>query len=217
MTNGEELQIYLVGVNQLQNELLAYFITNEVGATCEVVASLGCVPPVETITSANKRLVLYDFSAASETLEGLIASDTESILQSDYLVLINLSHNLRIEIEALHCGIRGFLYYQGGTEVLVKMIRAVQNAEFWISREVISDLVLNDKVKRKPSSTERVGTLSRREIDILNGIGKGLTNEMIADLYCLSPHTVKTHIHHIFKKLKVSNRLQAARWASDHL
>jgi len=217
MTNGEELQIYLVGVNQLQNELLAYFITNEVGAICTVVASLGCVPPVETITSANKRLVLYDFSAASETLEGLIASDTENILQSDYLVLTNLSHTLHIEIEALHCGIRGFLYYQGGTEVLVKMIRAVQNAEFWISREVISDLVLNDKVKRKPSSTERVGTLSRREIDILNGIAKGLTNEMIADLYCLSPHTVKTHIHHIFKKLKVSNRLQAARWASDHL
>jgi LuxR family transcriptional regulator, positive regulator of biofilm formation len=62
-----------------------------------------------------------------------------------------------------------------------------------------------------------VSVLTPREFNILSGLIMGHTNQMIADTYCLSPHTVKTHIYHIFKKIKVSNRLQAAHWASQHI
>jgi DNA-binding CsgD family transcriptional regulator len=45
----------------------------------------------------------------------------------------------------------------------------------------------------------------------------GATNEEIAARICISPHTVKTHIYNIFKKIKVPNRLQAALWAAKNL
>ena len=217
MSNFSGRQLYIVGTNQLQNELLAYYITCKVGASCEIVAELSSVPSFDPATVADKRLVLFDFSRPGETLESLIDSDKNNIIQTDYLVLINLSTALNIEIEALHCGVRGFVYYQGGLEILVAMISAVLKSELWIPREIISELILLDRVRRKTETTTPPAGLSPREVSILKSLAKGFTNAMIADTHCLSPHTVKTHVHHIFRKLNVSTRLQAAQWASDHL
>lgn len=216
MTSCLGREIYLIGVNSLHNELLAQVVHQRTGASCTVAATLGGIPQ-EAPYSGQKRLVLYDFSNSGDTLEDLIASDTKNILQSDYLVLINLSPDLKIEIEALQCGVRGFMYYQGGIETLLKMIHAVLNSELWISRELISELIQVGGNKKSPRATETRAALTPREVGILNSLTKGHTNAMIADTYCLSPHTVKTHIYHIFKKIKVSSRLQAAQWAAKHI
>ena len=48
-------------------------------------------------------------------------------------------------------------------------------------------------------------------------VAVGVKNEEIADRLCISPHTVKTHIYNIFKKIGVPNRLQAALWAAQNL
>jgi DNA-binding NarL/FixJ family response regulator len=52
--------------------------------------------------------------------------------------------------------------------------------------------------------------LSRRELEILHLIARGLTNEEIAKKLFISLPTVKTHASHIFGKLNVNNRTQAA-------
>jgi DNA-binding NarL/FixJ family response regulator len=55
--------------------------------------------------------------------------------------------------------------------------------------------------------------LTRRERDILLAICEGLSNLEIAQRYYLSQSTVRAHIYHIFKKLEVTNRCQAAMLA----
>jgi DNA-binding CsgD family transcriptional regulator len=52
--------------------------------------------------------------------------------------------------------------------------------------------------------------LSPRELQVLGYMADGLSNHDIARLLCLSPNTVKTHVSHIFNKLGVSDRTQAA-------
>lgn len=215
MTICSGRQIYLIGENSLLNELLANFITEKIGAVCSTGANLNCIPAA-TASAAEKRLVLYDFSNSRESLEDLISSDKTNILQSDYVVLTNVSYNLHIECEALQCGVRGFLYYQGGVETLLKMIHSVFNSELWISRELMTKLLLDGGLKKAPKPREETALLTAQELNILNSLTMGLTNAVIADTYCLSPHTVKTHIYHIFKKIKVTNRLQAALWAEHH-
>jgi DNA-binding NarL/FixJ family response regulator len=58
--------------------------------------------------------------------------------------------------------------------------------------------------------------LSEAERRVLRLIGQGLDNATIADSLSLSPNTIKTHVRHIFDKLHVSDRTQAALWAVRH-
>ena len=208
-------EIYLIGPNRLYSELLARCIADQTGAECLISPSLGSMPSQPN--SDQKRLVLYDFSNCHDSLESLIASDTKNILQSDYVVLTNVSDTLHIECEALHCGVRGFLYYQGGIDTLLKMIHSVLNSELWISRELMTTLLLDGGLHTSQKIQKRKLELTAREFSILSGLSIGLTNQEIAEKFCLSPHTVKTHIYHIFKKIKVGNRVEAAHWAAQHL
>jgi LuxR family transcriptional regulator of csgAB operon len=71
-----------------------------------------------------------------------------------------------------------------------------------------------DNNNASKSQTEK---LSERQIEILALVAVGATNDEIADRLCISPHTVKTHLYRIFKKINVPNRVQAALWAAQNL
>lgn len=52
-----------------------------------------------------------------------------------------------------------------------------------------------------------------REIDIINGISKGLTNKQIGATLFISTHTVKAHLEKMFEKAEVHNRIQLVVYA----
>ena len=52
--------------------------------------------------------------------------------------------------------------------------------------------------------------LTAREREVLQAVADGLTNREIADQLWISPHTVRTHLQHIFEKLDVRTRTEAA-------
>lgn len=58
--------------------------------------------------------------------------------------------------------------------------------------------------------------LSGREVEVLQGVARGLSNRAIASELWLSDQTVKFHLHNIYRKLGVSNRTEAAKYAFDH-
>jgi two-component system nitrate/nitrite response regulator NarL len=58
--------------------------------------------------------------------------------------------------------------------------------------------------------------LSEREAQILNSLVKGHANKLIARAYDISEATVKVHMKSILRKIRVSNRTQAAIWATEH-
>jgi len=57
--------------------------------------------------------------------------------------------------------------------------------------------------------------LTRRESEVLELIGHGLSNKEIGDQLCLSVATVKHHVHHVLEKLKLPRRAQAMRKIRD--
>lgn len=58
--------------------------------------------------------------------------------------------------------------------------------------------------------------LSARETEVLELLSHGATNKQISSQLFISPHTVKSHVIHIFEKLGVHDRTQAAVWAAKH-
>jgi DNA-binding NarL/FixJ family response regulator len=58
--------------------------------------------------------------------------------------------------------------------------------------------------------------LTGRELEVLRFLARGDTNAEISLHLGISPHTVKSHVIHIFNKLGVNDRTQAAVWAARH-
>jgi LuxR family transcriptional regulator of csgAB operon len=54
--------------------------------------------------------------------------------------------------------------------------------------------------------------LTLREQEVLQFLIEGMSNCEIGDTLCVSLSTVETHLHHIYRKLGVKNRMQAAKW-----
>ena len=132
------------------------------------------------------------------------------------VVLFNAEPDDEIEKEAVVRGVRGIFYDSEPPNRFPKGILAVLNGELWYSRETLSKCVLATSPPVKlPAGL--AAALTRREKEILIEIASGINNkEIAADLY-ISIHTVKTHIYNIYKKINVTNRLQATLWMAEHL
>jgi DNA-binding NarL/FixJ family response regulator len=62
-------------------------------------------------------------------------------------------------------------------------------------------------------STEESGRLTRRELEILRLAAEGHKNAEMATMLWLTEQTIKFHLSNIYRKLNVSNRTEASRWA----
>jgi DNA-binding NarL/FixJ family response regulator len=58
--------------------------------------------------------------------------------------------------------------------------------------------------------------LTEREAGVLKAVAAGLSNQAVAKRLWVTEHTVKFHLTNIFRKLQVTNRTEAARWAQKH-
>jgi DNA-binding NarL/FixJ family response regulator len=64
-----------------------------------------------------------------------------------------------------------------------------------------------------PIRIERPGGLTRREVEILKLVAEGHSNAQLARMLWVTEQTVKFHLSNIYRKLRVSNRTEASRWA----
>ena len=78
----------------------------------------------------------------------------------------------------------------------------------------VSEISQENRAISEEDAFEVQTDLTGREIEVLRLITKGATNTEISEALSISPHTVKSHVIHIFNKLSVNDRTQAAVWAT---
>jgi DNA-binding NarL/FixJ family response regulator len=115
-------------------------------------------------------------------------------------------------VRCAEVGIRGCVDPEGSVEELVETMECVSRGESPCSPRVASALM--ERVEALAATEQARGhastTLTRREREILELVGQGLSNKEIARLLQIELPTVKTHVHHLLAKLHVSRRSEVA-------
>jgi len=122
------------------------------------------------------------------------------------LVLTMADHDAAV-FDALRAGARGYLLKGADRVELTRAIRAVASGEAIFGPDVARRLMayFADAPVRAPAFPE----LSERELEVLELIARGMSNQQIVDRLVISPKTVRNHISNIFSKLQVRDRAEA--------
>ncbi len=209
--------VYIVGPRKLQNEAIASCLERETGDQCFVLGDVNNIPLDGQEDQGRQMLVLLDCQGKDK--KRLLAELRPYLSQrgfANHVALFNVSRDQGIEQSCVPEGIRGFFYEDDQLEIFLKGVQAVRDGDWWLSRDVMIKCIL-EGTDEDVSSRRGSEILTQRQIQVLAQVAVGASNDEIAEKLCVSPHTVKTHLYNIFKKIKVTNRLQAALWAAKHL
>ena len=106
--------------------------------------------------------------------------------------------------EALRAGASGFLLKDAPAEELASAIRVVAAGESLlapgVTRRVI-DAFVRRSPERRPARDSRLASLTRREVEVLGLLARGLSNIDIAKRLFVSEATTKTHVSNVLSKL----------------
>ena len=121
----------------------------------------------------------------------------------------------------LRAGASGFVLKGVPAEDLQRAVRTVAEGGAWLDPAVTARVLTIYRTAGPPAAAATGGdkdldTLTSRELEVLALIGRGKTNGEIAAELFVSEGTVKTHINHLFTKLRLRDRAAAVVFAFDH-
>jgi DNA-binding NarL/FixJ family response regulator len=155
-------------------------------------------------------------------LDGLATLQRLQVAKNKTRVIVLTASDDKNEfVQAMKLGTSGIVLKQTATELLIKSIRKVHAGEIWLDSHttaaVIRQFVANDDQpppppQSAPRDRER-SPLSQREREIVALVAQGFKNKEMAEKMFISEQTVKNHLHNIFDKLGVSDRLELALYA----
>ncbi len=113
--------------------------------------------------------------------------------------------------DSLVAGATGYLLKNLSPQELIEAIREVHNGGAPMSMQVARKVVSYFSAPQP-----EVGVLSKREWEVIDLLARGFLYKEIADRLGISQGTVHAHIHKIYEKLHVSNRMEAVNKVFPH-
>ena len=208
---------YIVGPMRLQNELMASFLKEKTGSACSAVDDIRQIPEDDPKDENRQKLLFVD--CRGKNLNVILAELSPFINNNrldNRIVLFNVPVGVEFQKDFISKGVHGFFYDRDPLDNFLKGVQAVIDGQLWLSREMMTKCIF-EGIGKDQSSKNTGDVLTERQVEILAMVAVGSTNDEISDKLCISPHTVKTHLYKIFKKINVPNRVQAALWAAKNL
>jgi len=154
-------------------------------------------------------------------LDGLAAL---SVLQQQNnrtkVIVLTASDDKNEFVQAMKLGCSGIVLKQTAPELIVKSIRKVNGGEIWLDSHTTAAVMRQFASPGEPggpangsTKTRERSPLSQREREIVQLVAQGFKNKEMAEKMFISEQTVKNHLHNIFDKLGVSDRLELALYA----
>lgn len=134
------------------------------------------------------------------------------------VIVLTASEDKNEFVQAMKLGCSGIVLKQTASELIVKSIRKVHAGEIWLDSHTTAAVMRQfaSPSESAPQAGARArdrSPLSQREREIVALVAQGYKNKEMAEKMFISEQTVKNHLHNIFDKLGVSDRLELALYA----
>jgi len=179
-------------------------------------ASDGC-EVLDKVQELDPDVLLLDLRMPN--LDGLSALQAlQQTNKHTRVIVLTASEDKNEFVQAMKLGCSGIVLKQTAPELIVKSIRKVHGGEIWLDSHTTAAVM---RQFAAPGETGSSGSgksrerspLSQREREIVQLVAQGYKNKEMAEKMFISEQTVKNHLHNIFDKLGVSDRLELALYA----
>jgi len=113
--------------------------------------------------------------------------------------------------EALNAGASGYILKKTTPVKMLEAIKELYEGGSPMSSQIARKVVaaFQNKTLVETPDEQPLKSLSKREMEILESLAKGMTYREIAEQHLISQETVRKHVYHIYEKLHVNNRVEA--------
>ena len=171
---------------------------------------------VEAVVRNRPDVVLMDLRMP--VLDGIAAIERIVKLAHPPVVVVLTTFDAdQYVLRALRAGAAGFLVKSTPPEDLIGLVRVAAEGHTVLSPAAARRLIAAsaDTQPARERARKQVGSLTEREVEVLTGLGEGLSNAQIAARLFLSEATVKGYVSRMLDKLGLDNRTQAGLLAHD--
>ncbi|TFG67562.1 MAG: response regulator transcription factor [Anaerolineales bacterium] len=167
------------------------------------------IEAIQKTKQLNPDIVLLDLVMPNKNGLDVIKEIKQHQPETRILVLTSFSDEAQI-IAALNCGAEGYLLKESTPKMLLEAITAVSDGQSWLHPTIAHKVILN---AHRLSTTPAAEILTKRELEVLKLVARGISNRDIADALYISESTVRVHVSNITDKLNLDNRIQIALYA----
>jgi DNA-binding NarL/FixJ family response regulator len=199
-------RIAIVEDNRVIRESLVEFVKADSECECVFV----CATAEEALKEIPKRqvdIVLMDIQLPDISGIGCTAR-LKQLMPSVQIIIVTVYEDTERIFKALRAGACGYLLKRCTPEELVSAIREVRQGGAPMSREIARKVILS--FQEPVTTAAEVEGLSPREREILELLAEGFPNKQIAARVGLTDGTVRWHLRHVYNKLHVRSRTEAA-------
>ena len=174
---------------------------------------------LELIEDLHPDVLLLDLKMPG--MDGLAALQTlQHASHQTKIIVVTASEDKNEWVQAMKLGCSGIVIKQTQPELIVKSIRKVYAGEIWLDSHTTAAVMRQFASPQDTAAAANGGKggrerspLSAREREIVALVAQGYKNKEMAEKMFISEQTVKNHLHNIFDKLGVSDRLELALYA----
>nr|WP_040459888.1 response regulator transcription factor [Galbibacter marinus] len=130
-------------------------------------------------------------------------------------LLLSMHDSEEYVLHSIKAGADGYLLKGATKEEIVKAFRIIANGGKYFTGEVSASIIKNFTTQR-PQQPKNDFNLTKRELQILNLVLEGLSNQEIADALEISKRTAEVHRFNLMKKMGVKNPMELANKAREY-
>lgn len=211
LTSRGSVRILIVDDHPLVRRGLRQLISEQSDWDCCEDAD-NVIDAMRVVRESQPDLVLVDISLKDGSGMELIKEIKVASPGARMLVLSNHDESLYAE-RALRAGASGYVNKLEASETLVEAIRQVLSGKVYLSPQMTDRMLTralgaSDEIERPP-----IESLTDRELEVFELIGRGLTTRQVAAKLHLSPKTIESYRESIKGKLRLSNSTELVRHA----